>query len=171
MVPGGQRRAQRQREVVVAQVHAVDEEARMDVAESALACAGLEDRYHWALRYSFALDDSVRENLRAALLAVAERHSRAERWAPMMATTDGPRPYLSTLANMALLEERAPARFLKPSKVAIGRPRCMHAVLLNISTDLWRRCIEPKYEVVVNEYRIWLGIGTAHMRRALREEG
>jgi hypothetical protein len=119
--------------------------AQWSLAEAALACGGMTDRHYWALRYSFAQDDSV--------------------------TGDGMRPYLPSLATMVLLEERAPSRFLKPSKAAIGRPRCMHATILNIATNLWRRSVEPKYELLVNEYRIWLGAGVSHMRKALRDDG
>jgi hypothetical protein len=47
----------------------------------------------------------------------------------------------------------------------------MHALTLGLTTDLWRRCVEPKFETIRTEYITWLGVGVSHMRRALRDEG
>jgi hypothetical protein len=145
--------------------------AEWTLAEAAMACGGLKDEYHWALRYSYALDDSVIWRLRAALLAFAEGRSRAERWQATVITDKGRQPYLRGLVDLVLIEDRQPSRFLKPSKAAPGRPRCMQALLLGVTTHLWRNCLEPRYELILTEYRFWLGAGAAHMRRALRDEG
>jgi hypothetical protein len=146
--------------------------ATWSLAECALACRGLDERYHLALRFTYALDDSVIYRLRAALVAFAERRSRVEKWPATVYTDKGRLPYLQALVDLVLLEDRRPSLFIKaPKGGGMGRPRIMHAVILGITTDLWRRCVEPKFEAVRIEYIRWLGVGTGHMRRALRDEG
>jgi hypothetical protein len=145
--------------------------ATWSLAEAAMACKDLDERYYMALRFAYALDDSVIHRLRAALVAFAERRSRVERWPATVFTDKGQLPYLQALADMVLLEDRRPALFLKPQNPGKGRPRVMHALILGITTDLWRRCVEPMFETIRSEYIGWLGVGVSHMRRALRDGG
>ena len=140
------------------------------LAECALACGGLDERFHTAVRFTYCLDDSVIYRLRAALRAHAERRSQVERWPSTVVTDSGRSPYLQGLVDLVLLEDRRPSLFLKPKDRVIGRPRIIQAVLLKVSTDCWRRTLQPKHEAIRDEYVAWLGVGTAHMRRALRHD-
>jgi hypothetical protein len=129
-------------------------------AECAMACAGMDERYFNTLRYSFALDDSVRSRLWSALFQWAIERREWERWPSTVKTNGGKdRKYMDDLVRMALVEERVPWRFIR-------RPNDpdMRRVLMDVAEHTWRRKLSPVYESIVSEYVSWRSIGLSFMR-------
>jgi hypothetical protein len=135
------------------------------LAECALACGGMEDRHFWALRYSYALDDSVRSRLWATLFEWVLKRRETERWPKTVRTVSGQeRKYVDELVLLVLIEERAPWRFArKPNDPDLRR------TLMAVSEHTWRRNLSPVYEAVRTEYLCWLSIGKGCMRARLSE--
>jgi len=146
--------------------------ATWSLAECALACAGLPDHIHLALRFSFARDDAALWPLRNHLTAFAAARQRIEGWSKTVHTLGVAKqmPYLTRLVDMALLEERQPARF-KGGDGTMGHPQNLRPILMGVNRDLWRRHLAKPYEAIRDEYLAWVGIGLARMRKALRDEG
>lgn len=135
------------------------------LAECAQACGGMEDRYFWALRYSFAMDDSVRSRLWSRLFQWAMARRELEGWQETVRTTEGKeRRFLDELVLMMLIEERSPWRFVRsPNTPDIRR------TLLGVAEHTWRRNLSPVYEAIRDEYITWRDIGRSRMRKRLEE--
>lgn len=151
-------------------------------AECAQACQGLEERYFQALRYTYALDDSVFHSLSTRLWEWAlERRevlnerdeqgryvvkSERDRWPATVPTLSGKQErYVRDLVDMWMMEVRQPWRFVR-------RPNDpdLRQVIMNVSEAVWRRRLSPIYEAIADEFVCWLAIGAGHMRFRLRDE-
>lgn len=137
--------------------------AEWSMAEAAMACQGLDQRYFYALRYQYALDDSVYYPLRRYLFAYAVRQKKRQHWPTLIETDDGEKRYLMTLVEMQLIEIRVPWRFVRNDSKQPGINRS----IMHVSKNTWARRLEPIYETLGGEYRRWLSVGVAHMRRWL----
>jgi hypothetical protein len=134
------------------------------MAEAAMACKGLEERYFFALRYQFALDDSVYTPLNYHLYKFAAMQMRRSKWPTRVMTLDGQRCYyMSLLVDMQLMEVRQPWRFICVDSKAPGMCR----ILMNVNKNTWARHLEPIYQVIGAEYQRWIAVGIGHMRRWL----
>jgi hypothetical protein len=133
------------------------------LAECAQACGGMDNRHFWALRYSYALDDSVRSRLWSALFQWALDRRERERWPVTVRTVEGKdRKFLDDLVLLMLIEERAPWRFVrKPNDPDIKR------TVMGVAEHTWRRNLSPAYEAIRDEYLGWLGSGKHLMRKRL----
>lgn len=134
------------------------------MAEAAMACKDLEQRYFFALRYQFALDDSTYHFLRAELHKFALAQMRKHKWHSTVATHDGERRYLLMLVEMQLVEIRQPWRFIRLDSKAPGMCR----IIMNVPEHTWRRVLQPIYTVIGTEYQRWVSVGTGHMRKWLK---
>lgn len=136
------------------------------VAECAMACHGIDAKHYNALRYTYALDDSVRHSLKTRLWEWAAERREVESWPSHVVDLDGKkRRYLIELADILMTELRSPARFTGlPNNLNIRR------VMLNVSEPTWRRKVSPVYEAMLCEYIVWLSIGVGQMRSWLRED-
>jgi hypothetical protein len=139
--------------------------AEWSLAEAAMACHQLDERYFFALRFQFALDDSVYYALRRHLLTYARGQARRHDWPTTVPTFKGQRRYLTPLVDMQLLEIRQPWRFIRKDSKAPGMCR----LILNVNEITWRRQVAPLYEVIAEEYRRWIGVGVRHMRLWMRD--
>ena len=134
------------------------------MAEAAMACKGLEERYFFALRYQFALDDSVYHALKVHLYKYAAAQKRRHRWPTTVMTSVGERRYLSLLVEMQLMEIRQPWRFIRLDSKTPGMGR----ILMDVNKNTWARRLEPVYEIIGGEFKRWIAVGTGHMRRWLQ---
>ena len=140
------------------------------LAEAAVAAGGLDERFHLALRYSFARDDSAVTRLQAALWGFVKSRQAIERWFERLEPrADERKSYAEDLVDLCLLEERHPARFSAPGEGSVGRPKNLRPILMGVNADIWRRKLSRPYEAVRAEYQSWLAVGIAHMRRRLVE--
>lgn len=133
------------------------------MAEAAMACKGLDERYFFALRYQFAMDDSIYRPLNYHLGKYAAAQKRREDWPSKVATADGEQFFLPLLVEMHLMEVRQPWRFIRLDSKAPGMCR----IIMNVPEHTWRRVLQPIYETIGDEYRRWISVGTGHMRRWL----
>ncbi len=141
--------------------------AEWTLAECAMACRGLDNRYFLALRFSYALDDLALWPLRAALLQFANRQKNLEDWPDTVPTVFGTRPFLEGLVDMTLVEDRQPWRFQQAA--GNGKTVPMGQILMGVERHNWTRKLQPIYEIIGQEYRIWLSVGAGHMRKWLGE--
>lgn len=137
------------------------------IAEAAIACRGLDERHHNALRFEFALDDSAFYPLQRALLIFAVRQRTLQRWPRKVITLGGTVEFLPELITMHLIEVRQPWRF-KRTQATQTPP--MWQVLMNVDDATWRKKLSPIYETIGDEYKNWRDIGLAKMWRTLRED-
>lgn len=141
------------------------------IAECAQACQGLDDRYFYALRYTYALDDSVFHRLGTHLwewsLEYRDQMHPRDRWPKTVATLGGVSVrFLRDMVDLWLMEVRQPWRFVRrPNDPDLRR------VVMNVSEVVWRRRLSPIYETIASEFVCWLSIGAAHMQMRLREAG
>lgn len=137
-------------------------------AECAQACQGLDERYFQALRYTYALDDSVFHTLSLSLWEWGLKRREIERWPQRVVTLGGVEArYLRDLVDMWMLEVRAPWRFKRET----NDPKAdLRRTIMNVSEQVWRRRLSPIYEAIRQEFDVWLAIGIGHMARRLREE-
>lgn len=135
------------------------------MAEAAMACHGLEERYFFALRFQFALDDSVYHAVKAYLYKYAAAQKRRHNWPTRVMTLNGERRYLAMLVEMQLVEIRQPWRFIRLDSKAPGMCR----IIMNVAEPVWRRKLQPIYETIGGEYQRWIAVGSGHMRRWLQE--
>lgn len=136
-------------------------------AECAQACQGLGDRYFEAMRYTYALDDSVFHRLHVHLFEwTLARREREPSWPTTIVTQDGRSlRFVRDLVDMWLLEVRQPWRFLRgPNEPDLRR------VLINVNKTTWQRRVSPVYEAIAEEFVCWLAIAASHMRPRLRED-
>lgn len=135
------------------------------VAECALACQGLDRKFFFAMRYTYALDDSVFYSLATYLWHWALERREQERWPHRVTTLAGlETQYMQTLVDLWLMEVRKPWRFIRrPNDPDLRR------VVMNVSEPVWRRRLSPIYEAIGEEFVCWLAIGASHMRYRLRE--
>lgn len=127
------------------------------VAEAGMAGCGLERNHWYALRYSYAGDDSVRLHLETALRAWASRHITRRYW-PIV-TIAAP-PYRYDLVSMHLDEERHASVFNSAHEL---RP-----LLMDSNDHKWRRTLQPLYEEIRLRYLGWLSTGRSQMVDWLR---
>lgn len=122
------------------------------VVEAGMAAQGLERDPWYALRYSFAGDDSVREALEFALRAWAST-CIMRRWWPLV-VREAP-PYRYDLVSLHMDEERHTSVFQSAQE--------MRPLLMACNDSQWRKTLEPLYEEVRLKYLGWLADGRKHM--------
>lgn len=138
-------------------------------AECAQAGQDLGEKYWQAMRYTYALDDSVFHSLSARLWEWALAKREREKWPMRIVTLTGVEArYMRNLVDMWMIEVRAPWRFLRsPTDPRPG----LHRVIMNVSEPVWSKRLQPIYAAIGHEFEIWLAIAHGHMARRLREEG
>lgn len=139
---------------------------KWSLAECAMACKGLDERAFHAVRFEYALDDSVFFSLHRHLLKYARRERKLQNWPATVVLGTAKSDYLPLLAAMWLLEVRQPWRFLREEK---SPTPSMWRVLMGCNRHTWGKQLEPIYETVADEYRRWVAIGVGHMRKRLSE--
>jgi hypothetical protein len=152
-------------------------------AEAGMAAQGLDERYFHAIRFQFALDNSVFYSLKLHLLKYAIREKKLQGWPDTLARERGryirrvwftvkdangkaiytEQKYLEDLVTMLLCEVRYPSWFIRevrqpdPKRIAMG-----------VTHEIWKRKLTEIYETIVDEHRRWIAVGCAHMNRRLR---
>lgn len=136
-------------------------------AECAQAGQGLDGRYWMAMRYTYALDDSVFHSLWTRLWEWGLAQREHESYWPMeVLDNDGKSiRYMRDLVCVLLLEIRRPSAF----KDRDGTKVDLHQLLMNVTDRVWKRRLSPVYEAVGEEYLSWLSIARRHMDRRLAQ--
>lgn len=138
------------------------------LSEAAQACGGLHNRYFFAHRYTYALDDSVFHSLARFLLewALERRETPRDRWPTHVVTLSGEnKRFLRDLVDLWMLEVRQPWRFVrKPNGPDLRR------IIMDVSEPTWRRRLSPIYETIAEEFVCWLSIARGHMQARLRDD-
>jgi len=111
------------------------------------------ERDHWyALRFSYAGDDSVRPELETSLRAWASKRITRRCW-PMV-TLSAP-PYRYDVVSMHLDEERHARVF--------NSAHGLRPLLMDSSDQKWCRTFQPLYEEIRLKYLGWLSMGRSQM--------
>lgn len=136
-------------------------------AECAQACQGLEERYWQAMRYTYALDDSVFHSLSTRLWEWALwRREQEETWPKTVMNLQGDTVrFMRDLVDIFMLEVRRPSVFLAADNEPDAR-----MVLANVTERVWRKRLSPIYEAIGEEFLRWLSIAAGHMRFRLRDD-
>jgi len=136
-------------------------------AECAQACQGLAEKYFHAMRYTYALDDSVFHPLSTWLWEWALwKREREPDWPKTVVNLDGQQVrYMRDLVDILMLELRVPSAFIR-KREAQPDPRMQ---LMNVTDRVWSRRLSPVYEAIHAEYLVWLAIAHGHMKRRLAE--
>lgn len=131
-------------------------------AECALAAQGMVEKYWQAMRYVYALDDSVFHSLSTRLWEWALEKREREKW-PNTVLDNGHQQirYMRDLVYMMLFEVRRPSAFLQPGT---------KATMMNVTERIWDKKLSPVYAAVWHEFEIWLAIAHGHMQRRLNDE-
>lgn len=124
-----------------------------------MACAGMARHIYFAMRYSYAGDDSCFRSLYRALGEDTSSLARDERWPAEIEPM--------RFAGVALIEELAPWRFKGDPKDPGSDIR---PLVLRVSPHIWRRTGSRAYEAVRATYASWTDSGTRQMRAWLRRE-
>lgn len=127
--------------------------AEWTCAEAGMAGCEVDRNAWYALRYSFAGDDTVRGSLAKALVYWYIR--RRDRWAPVVWIR------FRELVALHLDEERHASVFVAAPEI---RP-----VILHVDPRFWERSLQPAYEDLRYHYLSWMAIGLRRMRAWLAE--
>lgn len=136
-------------------------------AECAQAAQGLAEKYWQAMRYVYALDDSVFHTLSLALWEWALEKREREKWPQKVVDLTGAESrYMRDLVDMHMLEVRVPSRFVSLGPEAAD----IRQILMNVTERVWDRRLKPVYAAIGHEFEIWLSIGRGHMAFKMRDE-
>lgn len=136
-------------------------------AECAQAAQGLGDKYWQAMRYVYALDDSVFHTLSLSLWEWALEKREREKWPHRIVTLAGVETrYMRDLVDMWMIEVRVPWRFVR--SVSDPRPG-LHRIIMNVSEPVWSKRVKPIYDAIGHEFEIWLAIAHGHMQHRMSE--
>lgn len=135
-------------------------------AECAQAGQGLADKYWQAMRYVYALDDSVFHTLSLSLWEWALERRERERWPHRIVTLAGVEArYMRDLVDMHMVEIRAPSRFVRMAPDAVD----IRQVLMNVTERVWEKRLKPVYSAIGHEFEVWLSIAHGHMQHRMAE--
>lgn len=143
------------------------------MAECAQACVGMNQRHFYALRYSYAGDESVYSMLRLwlwewSLEQREHENAREEKWPRIVPTVNGHQKLkMMPLVEAALSEE------FHGGRIALGganyvKPDVFLCATLGLTPMIWGKRVSPIYEAIRTEYVKWLSIGEGGMRRWIR---
>jgi hypothetical protein len=136
-------------------------------AECAQAAQGLGDKYWQAMRYVYALDDSVFHTLSLALWEWALWKREREKWPQTIVNlAGGESRYIRDLVDMHMLEVRVPSRFVQPRPDSVD----IRQVLMNVTERVWDRRLKPVYAAIGHEFEIWLSVAHGHMQYRMSDE-
>jgi hypothetical protein len=136
-------------------------------AECAQAGQGLADKYWQAMRYVYALDDSVFHTLSLALWEWALWKREREKWPQTIVNlAGGESRYMRDLVDMHMLEVRVPSRFVRPRPDSVD----IRQVLMNVTERVWDRRLKPVYGAIGHEFEIWLSIAHGHMQHRMSDD-
>jgi len=139
--------------------------AQWSHAECAQAGQGLDEKYWQAMRYTYALDDSVFHSLSTRLWEWALEKRERVHWPYTIIDNGGQHVrYMRDLVYVFMLEARRPSVFIRPEG------QSLRAALMNTTERIWDKRLSPIYAAIGHEFEIWLAIGHGHMQRRLTEE-